>query len=211
MYANSSTAIEDLQGLCRNDSTKRLAYWYFQFSDKDSQKVYNMMRSFIRQLSSLPLLPAIIQLWNNHKTAGSEPDIGELAKALNEVIGNIEGEVFIVMDALDECPRTEDQPKMEKFQPEREKLLRHINSLLDGGGRNVHILATSRPEPDIHDSLDNSATARDIEELMADDVRQFVQTEIAQDKRLSRWPNTVKSQIKEKLLATEERYISFGY
>jgi hypothetical protein len=105
-----------------------------------------MMKSFIRQLSWPTLLPTIKML-DEHKARGSEPGIGELTNALDEVIDSIEGEVFIVMDALDECPQTTDRP-------ERKELLGRIRSLLGKHSNNLHILATSRPERDIFSELE---------------------------------------------------------
>jgi hypothetical protein len=138
----SSVAIEDLRELCRNFPQKGLAYWYFQFSDQATQNVCNMMKSFIRQLSWPTLLPTIKKMLDEHKARGSEPGIGELTNALDEVIDSIEGEVFIVMDALDECPQTTDRL-------ERKELLGRIRTLLGKHSNNLHILATSRPGRDI--------------------------------------------------------------
>lgn len=100
------------------------------------------------------------------------------------------------MNALDECPLTGDW----------EKLLPCIKILLDRGSENVHILATSRPKPDIQVKLVNAATACvDIEKLVANDIREFVQTKIAEDHKLSRWGDDVKSPIEDTLLNTGER------
>lgn len=195
-HTTSSTAIEDLRELCRNDSRRRLAYWYFQFNDKAAQSVCTMIKSFIRQLSPLPLPATTKQLWKDHNAAGSEPDIRELTDALGEIIGTLKREVFIVMDGLDECPQTSDQT-------EREGLLAHIRRLFGKHSTNLHILVTSRPEHDIHSEL-KSYPAVDIGKFVADDVRQFVKSAL-QSRELKHLKEDIKLETEERLLSTEER------
>lgn len=98
-----STVLEDLKRH-PNDPKDKLAYWYFQFSDDATQLVYNMIRSFIRQLSISPLPRVIYQLWERHVKCSSEPDIEELVKILSERIES-RREVFIVIDALGDALR----------------------------------------------------------------------------------------------------------
>ena len=187
-----STVIEDLQ----NDRRKRSAYWYFQFSDDATQRICNMMRSFIRQLSTSPLPAAINQLWQDHKTPGSDPGIEELAKALDEVINNLGGEVFIIMDALDECPQTPDQPA-------RKELLARIRNLLTKHSENLHILVTSRPEHDLYPEL-KSHPAINVEKFVEGDVRQFLKSALRTGD-LKLWSDDIKQEIEDGLLSTEER------
>jgi hypothetical protein len=163
-----------------------------------------MMRSFIRQLSLSPLPTAIRQLWQEHEKPGSDPDIHELEEVLSRVIESLEGQVFIVMDALDECPRTGDRP-------ERDDLLNQIVSLLGRKCRNMHILATSRPEPDIdgwfnlrNRMFNGTNTALNIEPLVGNDIKEFVRTAILQHSELNRWGEDVKWQMEERLTATNE-------
>lgn len=185
----SSTAIEDLQ------SKERLAYWYFQFDEEATQSTYNMIRSFIRQLSKSPLPRSIYRLWTEYKTRPGDPDIEELAKALDEIIDSF-GEVFIVIDAVDECPQTNDRP-------ERKKLLGCIHNLLSKHSTNLHVLATSRPEHDIDSEL-KRYPAINIETFVDGDIRYFVKSSL-QSGDLQVWSDDVKRKIEEKLLSTEER------
>lgn len=112
------------------------------------------------------------------------------------LINSQDQEVFIVIDALDECPLSE-----------RRELLKVIKELLDGDTRKVHILATSRPEPDISARLKELSIAIDIEGLIKNDIVLFVQTELSQNTKLNRWNNDLKSQIVERLTAVEETYV----
>ncbi|KAH8798596.1 ankyrin repeat protein [Xylogone sp. PMI_703] len=100
-----STVIQNISEICLEDSNVKHAYWYFQFSDVTTQNTYNMIRSFIRQLSPSPLLASTRKLWEKHNKAGSKPTLDELANVLHEII-NHSKKAFFIMDALDECPQT---------------------------------------------------------------------------------------------------------
>ena len=56
--------------------------------------------------------------------------------------------VYIVIDALDECPNTFGMPTP------REEVLEFVEGLVDLRLANIHICITSRPEADIRDCLD---------------------------------------------------------
>jgi hypothetical protein len=154
-----------------------------------------MIRSFIRQLSTTPIPTVVYQLWEKHKKSSSEPDIEELAKVLGGLIDSL-GDIFIVIDALDECPQTADQP-------ERKKLLCHIRNLLNNHSKNLHVLATSRPEIDILSEL-KSYPALNVETAVDSDVTHFVRNAICSgDLRV--WDNDIKQYIEDKLLKIQER------
>lgn len=194
----SSTVIKDLQHRCRNDPNAKLAYWYFQFDVSSSQSVYNMMRSFIRQLSSSPLLDTLTGLWKVHKTAGSDPGLDELTKVLDAVIDSIEGQVFLVLDALDECPFPADGPDV----PDRKDLLVHICDLSEKHRKNLHILSTSRNETDIKKAL-GLYPSINIEEFVEGDVRTFVKGAIKSGD-LNDYSDEIKDKIEERLISTNE-------
>lgn len=158
-----------------------------------------MLRSLIRQLSSLPLPHSIRSLVARHKTSGSSPDLTELIATLNETIENLEEEVFIVIDALDECPDHKDK------KSEREKLLSLIQLLAASGPKNLRLLATSRWENDISNALQKIRNCGivNIEQLVEDDIAQFVENALARHP-LSSWRSEVQRKIKERLLAKEK-------
>lgn len=156
-----------------------------------------MLKSLIRQLNVLSLDPSIRSLWNQHQNPGSEPSTKELMDTIWRLIDSRDHDVFIVFDALDECP-----------VPERDKLLDFIKELWNRGNGKVHILATSRQEPDIKAKLEKLHTiAVDIEHLIKNDIVLFVQATLLEDDRLSRWDNSLKNEIREKLTAVDETYV----
>lgn len=155
-----------------------------------------MLRSLIRQLSTIPLLDGINRLWHDHNRTGSEPGSEELAKVLDELIESHKEPVFIVMDALDECPQTPDQP-------ERVRLLDFLLNLSGKHRENLHILITSRPEHDIHSAL-MSYPSINLEVFVASDVKHFVKSSL-QSGDLKIWSVDIKQEIEERLLSIETK------
>ncbi len=96
------------------------------------------------------------------------------------------GEVWIVLDALDECPIKDRQ---------REELLEWVHNL-HTGYRNIHLLATSRPEHDIHYAITQYLSTDNIiplqSELVENDVSLYIRWEVTNRKGLQRWEGNQK-------------------
>ena len=108
------------------------------------------------------------------------------------------GEVWIVLDALDECPSRDRR---------REALLEWIHSL-HTRPRNIHLLTTSRPERDIHSSITQWATADSIiplqGKLVDEDISTYIQWEVRNRKGLQRWEGNQKVQHEIQSALTEK-------
>ncbi|GAQ39412.1 hypothetical protein ANI_1_1768064 [Aspergillus niger] len=191
-----STIIEDIQQICIDGSNTRFAYWYFQFNDPSSQRIENMLRTIIRQLHSTPLDGPIRNLWSDYGTKGSNPSNTRLQETLEILLAANKGKNFLILDALDECPEAVNRK-------ERSLLLPLLTGLQKKYSDKIHILVTSRPEPDIVDHL-VECTALDIEENQGSDISAFVKDRVeALDDR--RAPKEVKAQIIQELLQDEKR------
>jgi hypothetical protein len=92
-------------------------------------------------------------------------------------------EVWVVVDALDECSTRKGRPT--------EGLLLWIRDLLNVGQRNSHLLVTSRPEQDIKSGLSGLAYDEDIvpiqSDLISDDIRRYIHTRVREGDDLKRW------------------------
>lgn len=106
-------------------------------------------------------------------------------------------EVFLIIDAMDECPV--------KDHDGRSSLLEFIEQLSSKHPSKLHILATSRPEPDIRSRLEQYLNV-DLEIGLAGDVETFVRDQISKG-RLSRWDESVKERALNKLLDIGERHV----
>jgi hypothetical protein len=107
-------------------------------------------------------------------------------------------EVWVVLDALDEC-RT-------RKGPPTEGLLLWIRDLLNSEQRNVHLLVTSRPEQDIKLELSDLAHNEDIvpiqSDLISDDIRGYIRTRVREGDDLKRWRShpDVQDEIETRLM-----------
>lgn len=137
----SSTAIDDIRDTCEKDADISYAFFYFSFSDKRKQSDSDLLRSLIVQLGwREPGLSMLLQAYKNTKSSVPGPD--ELEKILLASIRPC-AIVYLVMDALDECPEDHEA---------RQRVLERIEKLTQGAS-NVKILATSRELPAIRESM----------------------------------------------------------
>ncbi|OJJ72571.1 hypothetical protein ASPBRDRAFT_54389 [Aspergillus brasiliensis CBS 101740] len=191
-----SKIIENIEKTCLNSSNKRFAYWYFQFNNQGSQRVETMLRAVIRQLHSNPLDGPIRRIHEDYGTKGSNPSNAKLQETLHRVITAYEGEIFLILDALDECPET-------VSRKERSFLLPLLTDLQKKCSDKIHILVTSRPEPDIIEHL-RECTALDLEERQGSDISAFVNHKLeALDDRIA--PIEVKTRLSHELLQDGKR------
>ncbi|KAF8527156.1 NACHT domain-containing protein, partial [Hysterangium stoloniferum] len=136
-----SSIINNLQVYCGNSALNVLVYFFFDSRDsqEEFQSLHKLIRSLIKQLCGMcfDIPHPLLQIFGNGTKQVS-------LKAFQDVFCDLVGRfksVYIVLDALDECW-------------ERLKLLKWLQSLLDQKLVNLHILATTRPEPSIQTKLD---------------------------------------------------------
>jgi hypothetical protein len=106
-------------------------------------------------------------------------------------------EVYLVFDALDECP-----------EQEREQILGFITNILtlESTSCRVKVFATSRPEPDISDAFEkhNVPTIK----IMADNVKSDIETytrsqvEILRNGKNGKTLHVTSDSLKEKIVQT---------
>lgn len=136
----ASIVIDELDRLHGNDPSVGIAYTFcsFRYCDDPRQSPDNLLASIIRQLiRRLPLLPTAVQLlYDKHRSNGSRPSFKDLSKAFKEVVHLALRQVFIVIDALDECNAVTIS-----------RILSLLSETRTSG--NLNILATSRSVPAI--------------------------------------------------------------
>jgi hypothetical protein len=193
---SSSTIINKIHDLSSETGQKNYAYWYFQFSNQETQRVRNMLRSLVRQLCPTPIPEALRGLWDEHNRRGSEPDSKALQSVFQNIISSYQGDVFLVLDALDECPESANSR-------ERTLLLEVITSLV-ASCKNVHVLATSRRELDIKAKLEQFLTL-DLESNLKADLEMFVRTKVAEGQS-SCFDDNLRVHVIDELLRIAERW-----
>ena len=151
---NSSAIINNVTALCEAGSAF-MAYFYFDFRDVKKQARRNLLSSLLVQLSnrSDAFCDILSRLYKTHDNGMHQPSDRALMKCLKEMLTlPSQGPVYLILDALDECPDTSDVP------PVRAKVLDLIKDLVGLQLPNLHICATSRPEVDISDALGSIAS-----------------------------------------------------
>lgn len=188
----SSTIIEHLQSL----SIEHLLYFYFDFNDAMKQTLRGLVTSLIMQLyctctSARELLDGFFSL---HKH--TQPSCESLSKVLHSMIEQAE-EIWIVIDALDECTERKGEPT--------KGLLSWMQNLMKVHD-NVRCLVTSRPEQEIQMKL-NRLTSRKHRipiqsNLVNGDIAKYIRAKVEKGEELRRWRNhpDVQKEIKQKLM-----------
>ena len=210
----SSTIIRDLDLLCKLDEANAIAYWYFSFSESGTLNLGNSLSSLLRQLCSVTnVVPTSIQdLWKRHNFSGSRPSNDFLLTVLDEMIDEFareSREVFLVLDALDECPARLDNAATssinEKYISLRSEVLDTLMHLADNHS-NLRIIATSRKEVDIQSRFE-SQPCLNIEDHVSDDLDIFVRKSLDKIIETDNWKGAYRSEIQSRLVSAEdERY-----
>jgi hypothetical protein len=177
---------------CETNQSSAFAYFFFDGRDgqKESQTIGSLIRSLIRQFST-PYggVPAVLtKLYHSCHDGGAQPSIKSLHATLLLTLESF-NDVFIILDALDECT-------------ERKDLLKWIKEMTSWRKGKLHLLATSRPEEDIAKhlrllDLDHVDIKQD---LITGDVKRYVDYILDDEDAFDRWNDEIKAKIKSQLL-----------
>jgi hypothetical protein len=174
----SSAIIQDIMAL-REAGQAAVAYFYFDFRDTDKQNLRNALPSLLTQLSARSdhCCDLLSRVYKAHDDGALKPNSSTMITCLNEMLTlPNQGPIYIILDALDECPNTSGIPSA------RKQVLNLIKDLVGLRLSNLHLCVTSRPEIDIRAMLEplafrpvsiheQSGQKRDIEEYIRFVVR----------------------------------------
>ncbi|KAJ3572718.1 hypothetical protein NPX13_g4955 [Xylaria arbuscula] len=147
----SSSVIKQLQKEHSSNPGSPVAYFFFSFSDRETQKVEAMLSSLIGQLyASRPDTPQVIKDLDTYKEKRQSPDMETLENALIDIANGFSS-VSLIIDALDECP---------SINEERRNLLESLRRIVAKMPDNLHIFLTSRPESEIRTEMDDTFAKR---------------------------------------------------
>ena len=195
----SSAIIRHIKALCK-PGRAHLAYFYFDFRDKKKQNARNLMTSLLSQLSTFSdaSCDVITLLYSTHENGMQKPIDDDLAKCLKQMLSVLaEHPIYIVMDALDECPDDSGWPKTP-----REEVLDVVRDLVGVHLPNLRICITSRPEVDIKSIL-NQLTIHVVslhdqsEQQMG--IADYVSTVVNSDRKMRVWPDEDKDLVVKEL------------
>jgi hypothetical protein len=185
-FTTSSSIVEDVQAMCQT-GLATLAFFYFDFRDVGKQDARSLLSSILIQLCHesdkfSEILSSRLSTHGNGTRQPSEDALFECLKDMLKLRG--QGELYIVVDALDECPSVSGYPTP------REQALKILQELFDLRLPHVHLCITSRPELDIRDALEGLAVHNvSLHEQAGQnqDIFDYIKSVVSSDLKIQRW------------------------
>ncbi|KAN0128641.1 hypothetical protein V8E53_013560 [Lactarius tabidus] len=196
-----SAIIQDIETLCK-EGLGSIAYFYFDFRDLDKQNRRNLLPSLLVQLStqSHSHCDTLHRLYLEHGKGTKKPTEAALTQCLKDMLTiPDQPPIYIILDALDECPNSYGLPSP------RSQVLTLVKQLMDLQLPHLHICATSRPEFDIRATLGclalHSVSLHD-ESGQKEDIVEYVKSVVYSDSEetvMKRWRAEDKKMVVETL------------
>jgi len=196
MLLASSAVIEDIRVL-QKSGLASLAFFYCDFRDDQKKDRRGLLSSLLVQLGeqSDTYSTALSKFYEAHRHGSQQTHASdsELAHCLKDIL-KLPGQatVYIVIDALDECPMAIGS------QFPREKVLETVEELVKLQIPNLRICVTSRPEADILSVLDPLAfrcVSLHSEDGQVHDISEYVKSFVQNDREMRRWKATDKQMV----------------
>ena len=169
-----------------------LAIFYFHFGDTTKQDARNLLSSLLSQLCSQSdkSSEVLSSIYSSHGNGSREPSINTLLESLKTILAlQWEARLYIVMDALDECPNSSG------LRTQRQEVLEIVKELIDLKLPHVHFCITSRPEIDIRrvfDPLNPYNVSLHHQYGQIKDLVEYVKSVVGSDATMQNWPAKVK-------------------
>jgi hypothetical protein len=167
-----------------------VAYYYFDFKDILKRDLCGLLSSLIFQLCehSDRCWDILSQLHIACDRGLEQPNEIELTQCLQNILEHLGQEVpvYIIVDALDECPHDTGMPSP------REMVLEFLENLVGSKRPNLYICLTSRPEQDIQAILnplisDSRRISLHEEGGQREDILNYVRHFVHNDRIMRRW------------------------
>ena len=198
MSSISSTIIEDCNGV-RKAGLACVGYFFFDFKDQSKQDIRGALSSLLIQLAaqSDAYCESLSALYSDLDAGTKQPS----EDALKECLGNIlmlqdQGPIFIILDAIDECPNRTGTPSP------RENVLELIEWLLQSQYSRLSVCVTSRLEADIEAVLQPLAShtvSLHGESGQKEDIINYITWFMNSDPKARKWRKEDKELVFEKL------------
>jgi hypothetical protein len=168
-----------------------LAIFYYDFREDDKKDLHGLLSSMLFQLcdQSDSYYSIVSAFYSTHRDGARSPSDDELIRCLKDLLG-LPGQapIYLVIDALDECPNT-------SLPPHRDQVLEFLEDLVDLKFPNLRICVTSRPETDIKPIIEplnfRSISLHD-EDGQKEDIEIYIKSIVYTDRRMRRWTSVHK-------------------
>ena len=141
----------------RKSGLASLTFFYHDFRDDQKKDRRGLLSSLLVQMchQSDTYCDILTEFFLEHGNGSQHPSDSALVHCLMDVLKlPQQAPVYLIVDALDECPNTSSMPSP------REKVLELVEELIDARLPNLHICVTSRPETDIKTVLEPLSSAK---------------------------------------------------
>ncbi|TGO50759.1 hypothetical protein BOTNAR_0380g00010 [Botryotinia narcissicola] len=190
-----STVIYHIQKLCKQEINVVVTYWYIKFDNLTTQSVSNIIRSWIRDICSnrRDTPQTLKDAYTRCNHGQQQPTIKQLMEILKSVVVGLQ-DVYLIVDALDEYPKTE-----------RDLLLETLKDIHQWKIDSIHIFVTSRAEDDIRFHLDKmreqdvSDSCQSIkvqDPNITEDIKKYLNENISSFRR-TMWSSDLKDEVVE--------------
>ena len=163
-----------------------LVMFYYDFREDEKKDLRGLPSSALFQLcdQSDSYYTILSTFYSTHRDGARSPSDDELIRCLKDLLGlSGQAPVYLIIDALDECPNT-------SLPSHRSQVLLLLEDLVDSKLPNLHICVTSRPETDIKPFLE-PLTFRFVslhdERGQKEDIENYIRSIVNTDGRMQRW------------------------
>ena len=182
----SSRVIQEVEAM-RKCGLASLAFYYHDFREDVKKDRRGLLSSVLHQLcdQSDSYHDIVSTLYSTHDHGAQSPSNDELFqcfKSLLELPG--QAPVYLIIDALDECPNTSAMPSP------REEILTLLEQLVESRLTNLRLCVTSRPEIDIKivlGPLTSLSISIHNERGQTEDIENYIRSVVNGDPRNRRW------------------------
>ena len=171
----------------RKSGLASLGFFYHDFRDDQKKHRRGLLSSVLVQLchQSNSYCDILTEFYSEHGNGSQHPSDSALVRCLMDVLKlPRQAPVYLIVDALDECPNTSSMPAP------REKVLELVEELINARLPDLHICVTSRPETDIKTVLEplsfRSVSLHD-ESGQMEDIEKYIKTFVKKDPRNKKW------------------------
>jgi hypothetical protein len=183
----------------RENMSALVAYHYFDFKGASKRHVRGLLASLLSQLSDgLDACRGVLHdLFKMCRDSSERPSNAALAKYLRIVVELSGQPIFIITDALDECPITTETPSARE-------VLNFVEDFIKSNHSNLFICTTSRPEQDIQAVLNPLTSASRRVSLQEEagqrgDSMGYVHSFVHADRAMRRWREEDKKLVMDTL------------
>ncbi|OJD14083.1 hypothetical protein AJ78_05529, partial [Emergomyces pasteurianus Ep9510] len=201
----TSRVIDDIRGALKiNSNDEGFAFFYCNRNEAVRREPLEVLRSFVRQLSSTAnnqhaVQTCIRQYYIQSRQEASEPTINDCRKLLLDLI-NIYPKTTLILDALDECEDHSRSVVIEFFQ-----------YLVSQAARPVKIFISSRPDIDIRNKFNRHTNIGIQAKDNDDDISKFVKSEISGHPRWNKMSAELQNDIIETLQKRSQGMFQWTY